>query len=84
MTRLLLLLGLLALSCPLTVLAQTPPAPAATANTHFYGKIVARDAAKKTITVFASGKTILVALDPTLRIFKVAACVVIPQASSTI
>ena len=73
MTRFaLLLVGLLALSCPLIVLAQNPPAPAATANNHLYGKIAAADAAKNTITVSASGKTVVVALDPSIRIFKVA------------
>ncbi len=73
MTRFfLLLLGLLALSCPLTAIAQAPPAPAATANTHLYGKIAARDAAKKTITVSAASKTVVVTLGPSIRIFKMA------------
>ncbi len=73
MTRFfLLLIGLLAMSCPLTATADTPPAPAASANNHIYGKIVATDAAKNTITVSASGKTVVVALDTGIRIFKMA------------
>jgi len=74
MARFLLLLGLLTLPGAVTALAQAPSPPAlpAPTNNHIYGKIVARDAAKKTIIVSASGKTVVVVLDPTLRIFKVA------------
>ena len=76
MTRLLLpLLALLALFFPWSVSAQTPPpAPAAPApkNNHLYGKIIATDAAKQTITVTANGKSVVVALAPTIRIFKMA------------
>lgn len=74
MTRFFLLLGLLVLPCSVTAFAQAPPSPVlpALTNNHVYGKIVARDAAKKTVTVFASGKTVVVALDPSIRIFKMA------------
>lgn len=66
----LLLLGLLALTCTLTMTAQIPSASAAPANNHLYGKIAAADAAKNILTVSASGKTVVVALDPSIRIFK--------------
>ncbi len=78
MTRLLLpLLALLALFFPWSVSAQTPPpapVPVAPApkNNHLYGKITAADAAHQTITVTANGKFVVVALTPTIRIFKMA------------